>query len=94
MKAIACDTLKFVEKLIAAGVPEKQAKAEAEALSEVLTNEMSDLVTKADLQTTKSDLKSELENLENRLEARLVKWIVGISFAQMALIVALIKLTR
>ena len=33
MTAITFDTLKFVEKLKAAGVPEGHAKAEAEALA-------------------------------------------------------------
>jgi hypothetical protein len=32
MSTITFDTLKFVEKLKAGGVPESQAKAEAEAL--------------------------------------------------------------
>ncbi|MEW5973614.1 MAG: DUF1640 domain-containing protein [Pseudomonadota bacterium] len=36
MATITFDTLKFVEKLRAAGVPEAQAKAEAEALAEAL----------------------------------------------------------
>lgn len=36
MASLTFDTLKFAEKLIAAGVPEAQAKAEASALSEVL----------------------------------------------------------
>ncbi len=36
MTAITFDTLKFVERLTAAGVPDAQAKAEASALRDVL----------------------------------------------------------
>lgn len=39
------DTLKFVKRLVAAGVPREQADAEAEALAEAL----SQLATKRDL---------------------------------------------
>ena len=45
------DTLKFAEKLIAAGVPEApdKAKAEASALSEVLKINFKDIVAKEHL---------------------------------------------
>jgi hypothetical protein len=63
---IAFDTLKFVEKLTAAGVPEAQAKAEAEALVSAFAEAMdSQLATKSDI---------------NRLERELLvlKWMVGL----------------
>jgi hypothetical protein len=37
MSTIAFDTLRFAERLRMAGVPEAQAKAEAEALRDVLS---------------------------------------------------------
>ncbi|CAK0751163.1 hypothetical protein CCP3SC15_1750003 [Gammaproteobacteria bacterium] len=40
MATITFDTLKFVEKLSAAGVPEKHAKAEAEALVSAFSEAM------------------------------------------------------
>ena len=50
MAAVAFDTLKFVERLIAAGIPEGQAKAEAEALQGVFAEALdSQLATKADI---------------------------------------------
>lgn len=66
MSTIAFDTLKFVEKLKAAGVNEAHAKAEAEALVSVLSEAMdSQLATKSDI---------------NRLERELLvlKWMVGL----------------
>ena len=79
MAAITFDTLKFVERLKAAGVPEEQAKAEAEALAEALGETISirELATKADLEAQKADI---------------IKWVAGLLIAQAALVAALIKL--
>ncbi|HLF95651.1 MAG TPA: DUF1640 domain-containing protein [Methylococcaceae bacterium] len=66
MATITFDTLKFVEKLTAAGVPEAHAKAEAEALVSAFSEAMdSPLATKSDI---------------NRPERELlvVKWMVGL----------------
>lgn len=66
MSTITFDTLKFVEKLKAGGVPEAQAKAEAEALVSAFSEAMeSQLATKNDI---------------NRIEKELVvlKWMTGI----------------
>lgn len=79
MATITFDTLKFVEWLKAAGVPESQAKAEAEALTEALAETIAirDLATKADLEPLKSDL---------------IKWVAGLLLAQAAIVAALVKL--
>ena len=69
MASITFDTLKFAEKLIAAGVPEAQAKAEASALSEVLEINLRDLVTKEHLDYKLAELKADL-----------IKWVVGLCF--------------
>jgi hypothetical protein len=66
MATITFGTLKFVEKLKAAGVPEEHAKAEAEALMTAFSEAMdSQLATKQDI---------------NHLERELlvVKWMVGL----------------
>jgi hypothetical protein len=66
MATITFDTLKFVEKLKAGGVPEPQAKAEAEALVSAFSEAMdSQLATKNDI---------------NRIEKELavLKWMTGI----------------
>jgi len=66
MATITFDTLKFVEKLKAGGVPESQAKAEAEALVTAFSEAMdSQLATKSDI---------------NRVERKLLalKWMIGL----------------
>jgi len=59
------DTLRYVEKLKAAGVGDAQAKAEAEALATALGESASGLVaTKDDIATVKlemADIKSDLK---------------------------------
>jgi hypothetical protein len=66
MATITFDTLKFVEKLKAAGVNESHAKAEAEALVSAFSEAMdSQLATKSDI----SRLGRELIVL---------KWMVGL----------------
>ena len=79
MMAITFDTLKFAEKLIAAGVPEAQAKAEASALSEVLEVNLKDLVTKEHLDYKLAELKADL-----------IKWVVGLALAQSGLLVGIL----
>ena len=74
MSTIAFDALKFVERLIAAGIPEGQAKAEAEALQSVFAEALdSQLATKSDI--LRMDAK--LDRMEAKLsgELTLVKWM-------------------
>jgi len=59
------DTLKFVRRLQAAGVPLKQAEAEAEAIQEALeaaTATKSDIVGKGEI----GSLKGQITKLEGR----------------------------
>ncbi len=64
MATVTFDTLKFANKLKAAGVADKHAEAEAEAIAEVIQLNFKDLVTK-------EDLRHELKELEMRLDAKL-----------------------
>ena len=66
MSTIIFDTLKYVEKLKAGGVPEAQAKAGAEALLTAFSEAM-------DLQLT---TKSEINRLERELIV--IKWMLGL----------------
>jgi hypothetical protein len=71
--AVVFDTLKFVEKLEAAGVSHAQAKATAEATGQ-------ELVTKSDLAAAKADIAStraELREVELRMTVKLGGLIVG-----------------
>lgn len=81
MSAVTFDTLKFVKKLEAAGLPPVEAEAIADAQREpfgVMTK-VNDLATKTDLMELKFDL---------------LKWIVGLAPAQFGLMIGiLIKLS-
>lgn len=60
------DTPKFANKLKAAGISEKHAEAEAEALAEVFELNLKELATKADVAL----LRTDLERLEERIEGK------------------------
>lgn len=68
MSTITFDTLKFSERLEQAGISREQAKAEADALREVLESVTQELATKADLREMKTELMGEM---------RLNRWMLG-----------------
>jgi hypothetical protein len=77
MPAVAFDTLKFANKLKEAGVPDKQAEAQASTFAEMLEVNLKDLATKSDLQsikgeiqTIKNEIKSELQEVKTAIEHR------------------------
>lgn len=76
MAAMTFDTLKFANKLKSAGVPDKQAEAEAEALSEVLEINLKELVTKEHL-----DIKLQQELAPVRTDLAVIKWMIGLMLA-------------
>lgn len=77
MATLTFDTLKFANRLKAAGVPNAQAEAEAEALAEALGESVkaSDIVCKMDLHDS---------------EMRIIKWVVTMAMAQMAILIGLL----
>lgn len=81
MSAVTFDTFKFINRLKEAGVPEKQAIAEA--LSEAVSTIQ--WVTKTDLQLELSPIKTEIT---------LLKWMIGLSLAlSVGIISMLAKIT-
>ncbi len=109
MTAITFDTLKLTQRLRdKAKYSPEQAEHTAEAIAETFVEWQEQLVTKENLQTFKSEMKSdfrvleaEMKNTESRLETKiaesksdLIKWVVGMGFAQMitAIILGVLKL--
>ena len=93
MTTLTFDTLKFANKLKAAGILPEHAEAEAEALAEILDINLKELATKQDLVLVKKDL----HEVELRLKAEiaetkseLIRWVVGIGFLQTTLIVGIV----
>ena len=68
MSAIGFDTLKFSNRLKAAGVLPAQAEAQAFALSEVLDVNLGELATKADLAAIRSEMATKAELAAIRIE--------------------------
>lgn len=78
------DPLKFYDELKAADVPEKQARAQAEAMRNAFAaydaSRMKELATKGDIQSVRLEMKE--------MELRLVKWMIGIVLTQTAALIA------
>jgi flagellar motility protein MotE (MotC chaperone) len=92
MTAVTFDTLKFVETLKAAGIPDTQAKAMAEAHKEALAESAASLLaTKEDIADLKQDfarLEKDFARLEQHMtaiegEIKLLKWMLGFLLAGM-----------
>lgn len=77
-KTLVLDTLAYANKLKEAGVPIKQAEIQAELLAEIIGDQLA----------TKQDIDLKLAELKNEL----VKWVLGISIAQAAIIISCIAL--
>ena len=85
MTTITFDRLSYLETLKAAGIPEAQARAHAVALDEALKDSVA---TKSDVENLRRDFEIRLETTK----AELIKWVVGIAFAQSALVLTVLKL--
>jgi len=83
--AITFDTLAYVKKLKAAGVPEKQAEVQAETFAAIIEDR---IATKQDLKALEVSLKQDLANAK----AEIIKWVAGMLLAQAAVVATLVKL--
>ena len=88
MTAITFDTLKFTKRLEEAGVPRKQAEAQAEAFREAQETQLDELATKRDVMELKRDIKE----LELRLMHDLTLRFGGMLAVAVAVIVMIGKL--
>lgn len=82
------DTHEVVKELKAAGFTDEQAEAVTRVVRKTQDIDFSDLATKTDLTTLRAELKADMAEQK----ADLIKWVIGFGFAQIAAIVALIKL--
>ena len=77
MAAIAFDTLAYVRRIVAAGVPRDQAEAQAEAMKEAFVHNVDALVTRDYLNTRFTEFETRIEaNMDKRfhaMEARMDK---------------------
>jgi hypothetical protein len=96
------DKLAYVDRLKAAGMGEREARALAEGLDQALREEVA---TKTDLTAVRTELAADIAAVETRLAAvehklqveiqtakhDVLRWMVGMAFAQTGLTVALIR---
>ncbi len=94
MPAAAFDTLRFARRLQGIGLTPDQAAGFAEAFAEIMVTE---LATKSDLAELRADLRAEFrlecEKLRTDIAASrsdIIRWIVPLILAQMALTVGIL----
>ncbi|MDD2725323.1 MAG: DUF1640 domain-containing protein [Methylovulum sp.] len=106
MTTLAIDTYALVTKLKEAGVPEQQAAAQVETITQAIDTaleqakhdyQLDKLVTNKDLDVRikETELKIELVRSELKRDiaetkAELVRWVVGVGVLQTVLITALV----
>ena len=71
MAAITFDTLKFANKLKAAGVLPEHAEAEAEALADIFEVNLQEVATKEDIKHLEERIDSKFIQLEQRMTIKL-----------------------
>jgi len=79
MAVATFETLKFANTLKAAGVPDKQAEAQAMAFADVIQINFKDMVVKDDLKNQSELLEAKIKESELRVrsELTLLRWMVG-----------------
>lgn len=82
------DPLKFFDELKAADVPEKQARAQAEALRSAFAaydaSRMKELATKGDVQDVRLDIEKVRAEMQ-QMKYDMLKWQFGIAIALAAI---------
>jgi len=87
MTISALDTHQTVKELTAAGFTDAQAEALTGALRRVQDIDLSNLATKSDLAELRAATKADLAETK----AEMLKWFVGVAFAEVALILAILR---
>jgi hypothetical protein len=97
--AATLDTLQIAKRLKEAGFGDSRAEAVTGVFREFQESDRSDLATRADVER----LEGGLERLETKLSMLIevksaaikndvIRWLVGVAFAEAALVVAILKL--
>jgi hypothetical protein len=89
------DTHETVKSLTAAGFTDAQAEAVTAAVKSAVSIDLSNLGTKTDIEAVRAEialLRAELEAKIERGKVDIIKWVVGMGFAQVAMVIALLRL--
>ena len=88
MTITSIDTHQTVKDLTAAGFTDAQAEALTSALRQAQNIDLSSFATKSDLSREIAEVRREIAEVK----AELIKWMIGVGFAQVATILAVLKL--
>jgi len=92
MAAITFDTLKYANRLKAAGAEPKVAEAEAEALAEVFELHLNEIATREDLKHMEERLNERLEARLLQLEQRMIIKLGGLMVVAIGAVATLVKI--
>jgi len=92
MAAITFDTLKYANRLKAAGAEPKVAEAEAEALAEVFELNLNEVATREDLKHMEERLNERLEARLLQLEQRMIIKLGGLMVVAIGAVATLVKI--
>ncbi|MDR1848668.1 MAG: hypothetical protein LBQ75_01360 [Zoogloeaceae bacterium] len=92
-------TFTFFEALQAAGVPDDKAKATVESLNQAIDTRYAiharELATRGDIEKVRADMekiRAELSTEIIKIEANLIKWLVGVGIAAVITLYGLLKI--
>ena len=88
----ALDTLQIVKRLKEAGFNDAQAEAVTNVVRDARETDFSQLATKADVERLAAVTKSDPTAAVAEVKIDIIKWVVGVGFAQVAMILAVLKL--
>ncbi|WP_432743369.1 DUF1640 domain-containing protein [Methylobacter sp. G7] len=92
MAAITFDTLKYANKLKAAGAESRIAEAEAEALAEVFELNLKEVATREDLKQMEDRLNERLDTRLLQLEQRMIIKLGGLMVVAIGAVATLVKI--
>ena len=88
----ALDTLQIVKRLTEAGFNDAQAEAVTNVVRDARETDFSQLAMKADVERLAAVTKSDPTAAVAEVKIDIIKWVVGVGFAQVAMILAVLKL--
>ena len=92
MVAITFDTLKYANKLKAAGAESRIAEAEAEALAEVFELNLKEVATREDLKQMEERLNEKMDAQFLQLEQRMIIKLGGLMVVAIGAVATLVKI--
>ena len=92
MVAITIDTLKYANRLKAAGVDPKIAEAEAEALAEVFELNLKEIATREDIKLLEERLNERLDTRLIQLEQRMIIKLGTLMVIAVSAVATLVKI--